>query len=71
MASSYDPEEQQQDVELYHVDWDRAHSEAFGDTFDVDMLNRNAQNIDAEQMLIENEDLDDRLKEQESMYLER
>jgi hypothetical protein len=62
MAETYDTEEQQQDIELYKIDWDRAHREAFGD-IDIEALNNNVAIVDTEKIMIEQDDLDDRLKE--------
>lgn len=70
MSETYDADEQQQDIELYKIDWDKAHKEAFGD-IDIDAINNNVANVDTDKIMIEQEDLDDRLKEQESQYIER
>lgn len=47
-----------------------AHHEAFGD-IDIEALNNNVAGVDADKIMIEQEDLDDRLKEQESQYMEK
>jgi len=65
MSETYTISEQQQDIELYRIDWDMAHKEAFGD-IDIDAMNNNVANVDADKIMIEKEDLDDRLREQES-----
>jgi len=40
MSFEYDVEEQKQDVQIYKIEWDMAHHEAFGD-IDMDALNNN------------------------------
>lgn len=40
MAEHYEPDEQGTDIELYGVDWEKAHKEAFGDV-DLDAINTN------------------------------
>ena len=70
MADEYSAEEQQEDLMLYKIDWELAHNEAFGD-FDLDAVNTNVAQVDANKIMIEPEDLDDRLREQESQFLEK
>jgi len=70
MSYTYDQEEQQQDVQIYKVEWDMAHHEAFGD-IDMDALNNNVAQVDLDKIMMEKEDLDDMLKEQETQFVEK
>jgi hypothetical protein len=62
LVEAYEQDEMEIDIELYGIDWDMAHKEAFGE-MDLEMLNTNVQAVDADKIMIEKDDLDDMLKE--------
>lgn len=62
LVEAYEQDEMETDIELYGIDWDMAHKEAFGE-IDLEMLNTNVQAVDADKIMIEKDDLDDMLKE--------